>query len=494
MAERQIGNYIILKQIGVGGMAKVYLATHKDVPNLKVVLKVLSNSQHADRFMQEADKLALLDGNPNICQIRHFFEHEDELVIAMEHIDGLSLEEMIEREGSFSIPEVLKIITDLLAGLAPAHSRQIYHRDLKPGNIMFDKGGVLKIIDFGIAKGKADPQMTIVGTATGTPEYMAPEQFTGGEDLDYSKCDIYAVGTLLYRLIAGELPFKGDNEFVLRDAKMFDEPPVPSSLREDISREFDDIILKAIAKDPEARFSSIDEMRTELLRRSTGQDDVGGGPAPETMAAVVPEPIAPDPPTSKKQPEIPRTSRAVAGGDGRNGKRGFGKIAGTVIGVAFVSAVAIFGLRVLFGGVDAPPGGDRSDTILEPGATMADTTVSEDIVPSGDGADPISPPPPDAEPGRAESTTGAERPAVREEPVARVVEPGILLVSSRPGFAAVFINGERQSELTPFSFERPPGQYTVRIVKVVNGQERVHTETVTVTSDKTTKVSHNFEQ
>ena len=195
MTERQIGNYRILKQIGAGGMAKVYLAVHKDVPNLKVVLKILSSPQHAARFMQEADKLALLERNPNICHIRHFFNHEDELVIAMEYIDGKSLEEMIAEKGKFPVEETIRIIVDLLAALAFAHDKEIYHRDIKPGNVMFDREGQLKIIDFGIAKGKTDPQMTIVGTATGTPEYMAPEQFAGGEHLDYAKCDIYAVGT-----------------------------------------------------------------------------------------------------------------------------------------------------------------------------------------------------------------------------------------------------------------------------------------------------------
>ena len=209
MTERTIGNYKILKQIGAGGMAKVYLAVHKDVPNLKVVLKILSSPQHAERFMQEADKLALLERNPNVCHIRHFFTHEDELVIAMEYIDGKSLEEMIAEKGRFSMEETATIAADLLTALGSAHEKEIYHRDIKPGNVMFEKDGMLKIIDFGIAKGKADPQMTIVGTATGTPEYMAPEQFAGGEQIDYAKCDIYAVGTMMYRMLTGEPPFKG---------------------------------------------------------------------------------------------------------------------------------------------------------------------------------------------------------------------------------------------------------------------------------------------
>ncbi|MBU8920730.1 MAG: protein kinase [Bacteroidales bacterium] len=476
MAERQIGNYKILKQIGVGGMAKVYLAVHKDVPNLKLVLKILSNSQHAERFMQEADKLALLDGNPNICQIRHFFDHEDELVIAMEYIDGKSLEEMIEEKDSFSIIESLKIVTDLLAGLAPAHSQNIYHRDLKPGNIMFDGKGVLKIIDFGIAKGKTDPQMTIVGTAAGTPEYMAPEQFTGGEDLDYSKCDIYAVGTILYRLITGELPFKGDNEFVLRDAKMFEEAPAPSSLAGNISGEFDEVILKAIDKDPAARFSSMEEMRTELLRISSQQGGVPDSPVAETMANIVTGPDTPDRPSSTPHREKSRASK----------KSGSGKMAGMVIGAVVIIAAAIFGLRMMSGGEDDLTGEDRSGSSQE--TIVVDSTLSGDNTASGN-EDAST----DGEPGTTRSTDKEERPVSRTTSPPPIA-PGILLVTSRPGYAAVYINGRLQDEPTPFRFERPPGQYTVRIVKVMDGRELVHTETVTVTSGKMIKVSHNFQE
>jgi serine/threonine protein kinase len=491
MSERQIGNYKILKQIGVGGMAKVYLAVHKDVPNLKLVLKILSNSQHAERFMQEADKLALLDGNPNICQIRHFFDHEDELVIAMEYIDGKSLEEMIEEKDSFSIPEALKIVTDLLAGLAPAHSQNIYHRDLKPGNIMFDRKGILKIIDFGIAKGKTDPQMTIVGTAAGTPEYMAPEQFTGGEDLDYSKCDIYAVGIILYRLITGELPFKGDNEFVLRDAKMFEEPPVPSSLTKNISGELDDIILKAIDKDPGSRFSSMDEMRTELLNLSAQQ----GSPVAETMAQIALTPDAPDIPSSPSRRNKSHGSKK-SGGKGRKGSsrknNNPAKIAGIVIGAIVIITAAIFGLRMMSGGENDLSGEDQPGSTQ--GTIASDTTISGDNTPSGDGEASTSPASTGGEAGTTGSTGTEETSAVRRDPPARVVAPGILLVTSRPGYAAVYINGSLQDEPTPFRFERPPGRYTIKIVKVIDGQELAHTETVTVTSGKMIKVSHNFEE
>jgi serine/threonine protein kinase len=264
MKDKQIGDYKILKQIGAGGMARVYLGVHKDVPNLKVVLKVLSDPRQAERFKQEADKLALLDRHPNICKIKHFFNHGDELVIVMEYIEGKTLKQILDEKEKLPIAEALNITCDIISALEPAHKQGIYHRDIKPGNIMFKESGQVKIIDFGIAKAKTDPSLTIVGTSAGTPDYMAPEQFDASEDIDYSKSDIYAVGTMLFRMLTGELPFKGENEFALRDAKLFETPPKPSKLNNEITRELDHIILKSINSEPAKRFDSVGEMRDKL--------------------------------------------------------------------------------------------------------------------------------------------------------------------------------------------------------------------------------------
>lgn len=452
MAEREIGNYRVLKQIGAGGMAKVYLAVHKDVPNLKVVLKILSDPRHAARFMQEADKLALLERNPNICHIRHFFNHEEELVIAMEYIDGKSLEEMIAEKGKFAVDETIGIVDGLLAALAFAHDKGIYHRDIKPGNVMFDRDGQLKVIDFGIAKGKTDPQMTIVGTAAGTPEYMAPEQFAGGEGIDYAKCDIYAVGTMMYKMLAGRAPFIGDNEFVLRDMKLLENPEPPSRFNEDIPGELDKIILKAIDKDPAKRYASVADMRSELSRLS-------GAHAPATKA-----------PETEMHAATPATRPA------RRSSRG--KIAGAVIGVVVVAAAAIAGIRMLSGG----DGGERTAPASRDAETalpsVTDTQrASESALPS-----------------RADSTTRENPAAGAQPPKQPATAPGFLKVLSRPRNAAIYINGERQYETTPFTFERPPGRYEVRIVALVGGKEIAYSTSVTLESGGTHVVSHAFEE
>lgn len=301
MAEEYIGNYKILKKIGAGGMAQVYLAVHKDVPNLKVVLKILSDARLVERFRQEADKLALLDGHSSVCRIKHFFNHGDDFVIAMEFIDGQTLDDRIKNEGKLPIADSLKIVSDVLSTLEFAHQKDIFHRDIKPGNVMVDTQGQVKIIDFGIAKSKTDPNLTIAGTSCGTPAYMPPEQFNPTESIDYALVDIYAAGTTLFYMLTGDLPFKGDNQFALRDAKMFNEPARPREFNPEIPKKLEEVILKSLAKDPQDRYASAAEMKTAI--------DALRVDIPQSEAAVA-KPVEVTPvsrakkPSSKKIPVI----------------------------------------------------------------------------------------------------------------------------------------------------------------------------------------------
>jgi len=273
MADDRIGSYKILQKMGAGGMAKVFLAVHEDVPNLKVVLKILDDPQLGERFIQEADKLALLDGHPSVCRIKHFFRHGERTIIAMEYIDGETLDQRLKTEGRLGFDEATRIAAEVLDTLQFAHAKGIFHRDIKPGNIMIDRAGRVKVIDFGIAKARTDPDLTRSGTCCGTPAYMAPEQFTPMPTTDYARADIYAVGTTLFKMLTGELPFKGDNEFAIRDAKLFSEPPRPSSLRKDMPKHLEAAVLKAISKDPDGRFQTALEMRQTLLRVAPSMAD-----------------------------------------------------------------------------------------------------------------------------------------------------------------------------------------------------------------------------
>ncbi|HWR81760.1 MAG TPA: serine/threonine-protein kinase [Candidatus Deferrimicrobium sp.] len=281
MEDQFVGSYKILKKIGAGGMSRVYLAVHQDVPNLKVILKVLGDPRLIERFRQEADKLALLDGHPSICRIKHFFSHGEETVIAMEYIDGITLEEKIQTERRLSVEESLQIVSDVLDILDFAHQKGVFHRDIKPTNIMLDRKGQVKIIDFGIAKAESDPHLTLAGTACGTPAFMAPEQFTPAPDTNYALVDVYAAGTTLFAMLTGECPFKGDNEFAIRDAKLFTDTPKPRSINSEIPRKVEEIILKSLSRDPKMRFQSASEMRTAL--------EAVRGPAGDSVRAARPQ-------------------------------------------------------------------------------------------------------------------------------------------------------------------------------------------------------------
>lgn len=455
MQDKQFGDYRVLDYIGSGAMAKVYLAVHKDVPNLKVVLKVLSDSRLAERFKQEADKLALLDKNPNICKIRHFFNHGDEFVIAMEYIEGPSLEEILKEKTSLPIGEALKMVADIISALEPAHSQGIYHRDIKPSNIMFAKNGQVKIIDFGIAKGKTDPKLTILGTAAGTPEYMAPEQFEGGEDLDYSKCDIYAVGTMLYRMVTGDLPYKGDNEFILRDSKLFTTHVAPSKLNKEINRDLDKIITRSIQCNAEKRFDSIAEMKAQLEMVYAHYSDA---------------------PAKPKTARIKKPARIR-----KSGKRSKLKplLAGIVVIIAAVFVVLKF-----------TPVGNNFGLIFPAGKQDGENDSGQENIPAGDLDLNAKEEPAEIE-KPIEKTATAPPPSTKPaaEPVAGT---GELKILSRPGYSDIYIDGVLQKEQTPHTFSLSPGRHVIKIVKVIDGIKHEYTETVIITRDKTKKVNKRW--
>jgi serine/threonine protein kinase len=294
MLEQEIGNYKIHRKLGAGSQASVYLATHKDVPSLQVVLKVLSDPRMAERFRQEADKLAQLDAHGQVCHIRDFFFHGDEMVIAMDFIDGYSIDELLKKQKKLSIEQSLTIVDQILETLDFAHEKKIFHRDIKPSNIMLDRLGKVKIIDFGIAKSDTDPDLTWAGGFCGTVRYMAPEQFDSGEDVNLAQVDIYAVGTTLYYMLTGEFPLVGNSIADIQLVKQRNEPVSARTYNTDIPQALDEVILKAIARDPGGRYHSVAEFRKALqgFRRVSIPE--------ETKETTVPSPT-PIPPINRRR-------------------------------------------------------------------------------------------------------------------------------------------------------------------------------------------------
>ena len=272
--------YKIEKLLGEGGMGFVYLARHK-VIDKKVAVKVLradlaKDREILDRFLQEA-KSASSIGNEHIVDISDFGDLPDgSTYFVMEHLEGKSLAEFCDGGHTLSVDRLCHIGMQIADGLAAAHQRGIVHRDLKPDNIfLIPRGGdpdFVKILDFGIAKvqGSSNTKLTKAGAVFGTPHYMSPEQ-AAGAPVDH-RADIYALGIILYELMAGQLPFNADNFMGILTQHMYKAPvPIRALVpAPDCPPSFEAVVLKCLSKKPEARYASMEELASDLQRVKTG--------------------------------------------------------------------------------------------------------------------------------------------------------------------------------------------------------------------------------
>ena len=259
------GRYEIVKSIGEGGMANVYLANDK-ILDRKVAIKVLRGDLANDekfirRFQREAQSVANLS-HPNIVEVYDVEEEEGQHYIVMEYIDGKTLKQLLQKRGSLTLSEVIDIMLQLTDGLAHAHDAYIIHRDIKPQNIMIQDDGLVKITDFGIAMALNATQLTQTNSVMGSVHYLPPEQANGKSST--IKSDIYSLGILMYELITGSVPFKGDNavEIALKHLK----EKIPSIRRQNptIPQSVENIVLKATAKNPKNRYDSVKDMNKDL--------------------------------------------------------------------------------------------------------------------------------------------------------------------------------------------------------------------------------------
>lgn len=277
MVGKILGNrYEIIAKLGSGGMSHVYQAKDR-VLNRIVTVKVLREELAEDkdfvrRFQLEAQAVASLS-HPNIVSIYDVGEDDGLPYLVMEYVDGCNLKEIIKREGRLSPSEAISIGMQVCAALAHAHEKGIIHRDIKPHNILVMPGGRVKVADFGLARVLSLPAATMTqsGTVMGSVHYFSPEQ-AKGEDVG-PESDIYSLGVVLYEALAGHVPFQGDNPISIAIKHIQEEPP---SLRKEnpaVSPALEEIILKAMAKDPNMRFASAREMRNALAG-GTGGDKI----------------------------------------------------------------------------------------------------------------------------------------------------------------------------------------------------------------------------
>jgi serine/threonine protein kinase/Tfp pilus assembly protein PilF len=267
------GKYRILEEIGRGGMGVVYKAEDIKLKR-SVALKFLphqwvSDPDARERFIQEARAASALD-HQNICNIHEIGEAEDgRMYIAMAFYEGESLREKIER-GPIPPEEAMGIVIQAATGMAKAHQKGIVHRDIKPANILITKDRVVKVVDFGLAKLAGQVHITREGTTVGTVAYMSPEQ-AKGEAVD-QRTDIWSLGVVLYEMISGVLPFKGDREQALIHSILQQEPERLTTLSKDLPSDLENIVIKALAKVPSDRYQSMDELLEDLKRARAGLD------------------------------------------------------------------------------------------------------------------------------------------------------------------------------------------------------------------------------
>jgi serine/threonine protein kinase/Tfp pilus assembly protein PilF len=266
MIGKTISHYKIIEKIGQGGMGVVYKAEDVKLKRL-VALKflrrqVLGNEEEKARFLNEAQAIALLD-HPNICTIFEIDEAKGQTFIATSYIEGQSLKDKIA-SGSLTLKEAIDISIQIARGLEEAHEKEVIHQDIKTSNIMVNSKGQVKIMDFGLAKMVKGSRFTEEGKTMGTVAYMSPEQASGGNT--DTRTDVWSLGVVLYEMITGQLPFKGEYEQAVIYSILNEEPEPIKNLKADVPQKLEQIAKKALYKNPDSRYSKVADILSDLRK------------------------------------------------------------------------------------------------------------------------------------------------------------------------------------------------------------------------------------
>ncbi len=457
----RVGDYEIIGVLGTGGMGQVYKVRNVISERVEAMKVLLPNLEHdpalADRFLREIKVLAALD-HPNIAALRTAFRSGNQLVMVMEFIEGVSLDERL-REGPIPVAEAIRYFCQALDALDYAHSRGVIHRDIKPANIMVTRDGVVKLMDFGIAKAAGDRQLTRTGTTMGSLYYMSPEQVTGSS-LD-PRSDIYSMGVALYEVLTGTRPFKGDSEFSIMAAHIEGQAVPPIEVNPLLGPLLNDIIMTAIAKDPAKRFQSAKAFRTALEQAgqslgvaaaplsATGPMATAVSAAPQGAPAAPPQPAppaaAPPPPpppasaAAPATPVAPPPAMAPPPPPARS-HRGLYMALGAVLGLAVLALAATQLPRWLRTRAQNPPAQEFATTPGSPGEQAQQAAQAE----QGKAGQPGQATP--VEPEQQVSGAGAQPPVQppASEGAAPPPSPRVILPRSR-----IETGAARQSEVIP---------------------------------------------
>jgi serine/threonine-protein kinase len=316
---RTLGPFEIISELGRGGMAVVYKARQADLQRM-VALKILPPELSRDRtylqrFLQEARSAAALE-HPHIVPIYAIGEAQGYNYIAMKYITGKTLKDVVQAQGALNIQQTATMLEQVADALDYAHSQGVIHRDIKPSNMMAERSGWVYLTDFGLARGSENAQgLTLAGTVMGTPEYMSPEQAQGLATIG-PQTDIYALGVVLYELLTGQVPFQADTPMGMLVARLQYAPRPPRDYRSDLPEAVEDVIMRALARKPEARFATARDMvaglksAAGLSTRSFAPQQrpispPQGVPTERAQPISPPVGIAPPRPVSASQPAQP---------------------------------------------------------------------------------------------------------------------------------------------------------------------------------------------